>query len=136
MALAAGDTEIRVVGVSVNPNQCELDAPVDINLEIDSGVAVGVHARVTLVLDVAVTRHTVPVGGIQAHSVSIGKSSVTLHCPSVALSDISRRIVNNVAVLQVDLIDGSDTQLTSIQLVVQVYEKDGVMHRTIFSPFS
>jgi hypothetical protein len=136
MALAAGDTEIRVVGVSVNPNQCELDVPVDINLEIESDVALEVHARITLVLDVAVTRHAVTVGGLQTHSVSVGKSAITLHCPSVSLSDIPRRIVNNVAVLRVDLIDGSETQLTSIQLVLQVYEKDGVMHRTIFSPFS
>lgn len=61
-------------------------------------------------------------------------STVDFAVESIDIKDIERRILNNVAELRLELIDENQDLIDKISLVVAIDDREGVFHRTVFSP--
>lgn len=66
-------------------------------------------------------------------AVEEGAFSLCISTPFV--DGVERRVIKNAALLVCSIEDESGAELARLQSVVAVDEREGVMHRTIFSPF-
>ncbi len=125
-----------VVDIAVEPNQCPLAGAMDLQLRIKTHSAVQVTVNVRYIFDIAHLKQEFPVNNGSVHTINAGESSVTVSCPDLDLSAIPHRVLNNVAVLVLTISDVTGSILCEKKLVVQIYDKDLAMYRTVFSPFS
>lgn len=67
--------------------------------------------------------------------ISSENHSISFSSADVDVSHLERRVINNVALLVCVLEDEAGVELTRLQSVVAIDEREGVMYRTIFNPF-
>ena len=61
-------------------------------------------------------------------------SEVVFCVDRLDLSDIPRRVLNNVAELRLVFTDSENVVHGTVSMVVAVDDREGVLHRTVFSP--
>jgi len=77
----------------------------------------------------------VNLGLTEFSKISSENHSISFSSADVDVSHLERRVINNVALLVCVLEDEAGVELTRLQSVVAIDEREGVMYRTIFSPF-
>jgi hypothetical protein len=61
-------------------------------------------------------------------------SRLEIETGPVCLEDIPRRILNNVGMVVLTLLDCEGREMSKLNMVMSVDERDGAFYRTIFSP--
>ena len=75
-------------------------------------------------------------GPITILDVPHGTSRHSLVFPEIDTACYERRVLNNVAMYQIDFVSADSEELvTSLKMVAAIDIRDGVMFRRIFSPF-
>ncbi len=74
-------------------------------------------------------------GQPKTHQLVSGSNEISFKSDGIPIADISRRILNNVGAMEVSLSDTNGNPLSTLTLVVSIDDREGVFHRTVFSPF-
>lgn len=123
-------TAIRVSPEDACPIEAELKLGVDFAVESDLAAA---RWELRYIADHAHRRHVVELGQTEPRALAKGAHTLEHTVRDFGVSGLSQAVIVNVGLLVLTLHDGP-SELLQISLVVQVLEKEGVVHRIVLNP--
>lgn len=129
------DANTNIVrGLSVLPSSSPLESGFTISAQIPLTCGSEFSARAAFILDIAVSKERIELGEVSCVVKSNSETVLEISIPDMDLSTVPKRLRNNAALLSLALVvDGKDCG--EVNLIASVDERDGVLYKTIFSPF-
>ncbi|KAJ8600331.1 hypothetical protein CTAYLR_000651 [Chrysophaeum taylorii] len=124
---------IEVLKVSVEPNECPLEAALRLRVEFEALRPVRGYWGISFLVDTIDKRHVVELGRTQTEDFR-GRSSFEFHVEKIDVDGIEPSDLANCGLLIASLEEEKGGALAKVNMVVEVTEGPRGLSRTIYAP--
>eukprot|EP00741_Cyanophora_paradoxa_P005456 tig00000889_g5291.t1 len=127
--------EIQAKRISIEPNNCPIDAPLNLEVAYESSEAIASAVwELSYLVDMAGKRQVIALGSVGPQAVSKGANSFKFSVPAIDVSGVKKSTLANTGLLQCHLKAGAE-EVVQLNIVTQISKKaDGSLLRTMFDP--